>query len=149
MKKINELLLGVLVLLGTSVALGETYAVVLNPGNKFSGDPKGFFLLKAGSDTWPSGTKVVPFDVQSKTDIKVALARTAFLKQVLGFSSAGDYDEYWIQQKSKGQTRRPASVDNFDAVLRNVAREAGGIGIAPKGAAQRKGLKIVKTFDVN
>ena len=135
-------LLGLWGLLLSPLSYAEEFAVIVNSANSFSGDAKEYFLLKA--DKWPSGAVVEPYDIDASSDLLLAVSRNAFIKGILGLSSPAAYKEYWIQQKSKGMTRRPQALKSFDDVVKYVKREKGGIGFVPKSKAQ--GVKVLSTF---
>jgi hypothetical protein len=142
---LNTIFCGIIAAAFTGAAIAETYAVVVNAKNSFSGSGKDFFLLKTGSDKWPGGGGVAAFDLDPGADLSLTIVRAQFYKQFLGMTGS-EYNSYWIQEKSKGRTKKPVSVASFKQMAKNVSREAGGIGFVPESLAT--GLKVLTKFEV-
>lgn len=121
-------------LLHSASALATSYAVILNAENDFSGDPRIFYTLQKSQ--WPSGDEVAPAAIKVGSSLEKGVILSGFVKRVLKLGGISEYREYWIRQKSKGQTRRPIDQTSFKAILKFVSREPGGIGYVPSDLAR-------------
>ncbi len=124
--------------------LAEQYSVIVNSSNNANLDIKNYYLLQY--QRWPNKSIVEPYDVSINEDLVVAVARNVFIKKFLKFPNASSYLEYWLQQKSKGKTKKPQVLDSYSDVLRFVRNEQGGVGFVPSRMA--KGVRVIETFEL-
>lgn len=125
-------------------SFSEEFSIVVNKENRVSGNVQKYYLLK--NLKWPNKAVVEPYDIAVNDDLEVAVARNIFIRRELGFSSVSAYLEYWIQQKSKGRTKKPQSLNSYEDVLRYVKNERGGIGFVPSRLVED--VRVVKTFEL-
>lgn len=109
-----------------ALALAEPIVVVVdrdNPKTDISLEElKSYYTGKRGE--WPDGARVVPIDLEAG-----ASGRTQFVSQALGMSQA-QYDQFWVDQKVRGQGTPPRAVSEATA-LKLSAKVRGAIAYVP------------------
>ncbi len=130
----SALLLALALLLGATgssqAVAAEGYKVIVHPSNpatSLSRQQIGSYFLKKTS-SWPSGTSVVPVDLD-----KGSATRSAFSRDVL-HKSVAEVSAYWQQQIFSGRAVPPAEVANDAAVVAFVASHEGAIGYVSESA---------------
>lgn len=107
-------------------AVAEPIVVVVdkdNPKTDISLDElKGYYTGKRGD--WPDGARVVPIDLEAGSP-----ARTIFNASALGMSQA-QYEQYWVDQKVRGQGTPPRTASGSTAV-KLASRVRGAIAYVP------------------
>ncbi len=108
-------------------ATAEPTVVVVNRDNPKTDisleELKSYFTGKRGE--WPDGARVVPIDLDPGSS-----ARAAFSKQALGMTLP-QYEQYWVDQKVRGQGTPPRTVSSEGTALKLVARVRGAIAYVP------------------
>ncbi len=114
--------------LTTSGAWAQTYAVVVNAENQFSGDEdtkrtqvKRLYLKEQTS--WPGGIESIPFGREAGSP-----EQTAFEKAVLIMSSS-EIEGHWLKLKQiRGETP-PRGIGSARILARQIGKNTGGFGV--------------------
>ncbi len=137
-------------MLFTSVdARAETYAVVVNAENGFSGDDGALrtqikrLYLKEQS-TWPGGQDAVPFGREDGSP-----AQLAFMKSVLGMIDS-EFAGHWLKLKQiRGETP-PRGIGSARILSRQIGKKPGAFGVVlASEAATIEGGKILFEFSTD
>lgn len=104
-------------------AVAEPIAIIVdrdNPKTDISVDElKSLFLGKRGD--WADGARVVPIDLDPSSP-----SRAVFLSQVMGMS-ASQFEQYWVDQKVRGQGSPPRMASSESTALKLVSRVRGAV----------------------
>ncbi|MBL4596459.1 MAG: hypothetical protein JKX99_07765 [Robiginitomaculum sp.] len=115
-------------LLGATPAIAETYAVVINAENTFSGDEtamkeqiKRLYLKEQSS--WPGGVEAVPFGREADS-----AEQSAFVKSVLNMSGS-EVVGHWLKLKQVRGETPPRGVGSARILARQIGKQPGAFGI--------------------
>ncbi|PHS25804.1 MAG: hypothetical protein COA84_07125 [Robiginitomaculum sp.] len=109
-------------------AWAQTYAVVVNVENQFSGDEdtkrtqiKRLYLKE--QTAWPGGVGAIPFGREAGSP-----EQAAFEKAVLAMSS-GEIEGHWLKLKQiRGETP-PRGIGSARILARQIGKNTGGFGV--------------------
>jgi hypothetical protein len=109
-------------------ALAQTYAVVVNAENDFTGDDakkktqiKRLYLKE--QTAWPGGPDAIPFGRDEGS-----AEQTAFMQSVLGMSSS-EIEGHWLKLKQiRGETP-PRSIGSARILARQIGKNPGAFGV--------------------
>lgn len=147
--KVSKLLLaaGLITALSAATARAESYAVIVNTGNNFSGSESKIaneirLLFLKEKFRWGNGVLSIPIGTPSSSE-----AFVAFRKEVLNMSEE-QLKSHWVRIKQLKGDPAPREVGSEHLISRLVARDTGSFGIiSKKKADQLKGkVKILLTF---
>lgn len=133
----------------TSGAWAETYAVIVNGENQFSGDEetkrteiKRLYLKEQTS--WPGGIEAIPFGREAGSSEQVA-----FDKAVLEMSSS-EIEGHWLKLKQiRGETP-PRGIGSARILARQIGKNAGGFGVVlASEAGGIDGAKVLFEFSAD
>lgn len=128
-------------------ALAQSYAVIVNNVNSFSGDEtamkqqvKRLFLKQ--SSAWQGGTEVRAFD-----RAKGSPETTAFISDVLGMDEAA-VARHWLSLKQKTGETPPRNVSSSNMLVKLVSKYEGGVGVVDSTTASAlpDGVRVLFNF---
>jgi hypothetical protein len=128
-------------------AYADSYAVIVNAENNYSGDKvaainvvKRLYLKQQNS--WPNGGKAKSLARKNGSPIQ-----KAFIKSVLGMSEA-ELAGHWISLKQKTGETPPRSVRSEKIIIKLVEKNITGVAFIEEGAVEKLSskAKILFTF---
>jgi hypothetical protein len=130
-------------------AWAETYAIIVNAENQFSGDDdakrtqiKRLYLKE--QTAWPGGIESIPFGREADSP-----EQTAFEKAVLAMSS-GEIEGHWLKLKQiRGETP-PRGIGSARILARQIGKNTGGFGVVlASEAGGIEGAKVLFEFSAD
>ncbi len=148
-QRVGMVLLAAVMLVLAPAALAETYAVVVNAQNPFSGDDeakreivKHLYLKEQSS--WPGGIKAAPFGRADGSPPQLA-----FEKAVLGMSP-GDIESHWLKLKQMSGETPPRGIGSVRILGRQIGKNPGAFGVVTASeAGSIEGGKILFEFSTD
>ncbi|PHS27610.1 MAG: hypothetical protein COA85_05085 [Robiginitomaculum sp.] len=142
-------LAGLMMTFVATTAQTQTFAVVVNAANGFTGDEntkrtqiKRLYLKE--QTAWPGGSEAIPFGREAGS-----AEQMAFEKSVLSMSSA-EIEGHWLKLKQiRGETP-PRGIGSVRILARQVGKKPGAFGvILASEAATIEGAKVLFEFTAN
>ncbi len=92
-------------------------------------------------DLWPGEVRVVPLDLEEKSEIRKKFTRAIHDK------STGAIKSYWQREIFSGREVPPTEVESDEEMMKRVADEEGAIGYVSGTAALPDELKVLEVAD--
>ncbi|MDQ7018011.1 MAG: hypothetical protein Q9M33_02495 [Robiginitomaculum sp.] len=142
-------LAGLLMSMAAPAAQAQTFAVIVNAENNFTGDEntkrtqiKRLYLKE--QTAWPGGVESIPFGREAGSPEQVA-----FEKSVLAMSNS-EIESHWLKLKQiRGETP-PRGIGSVRILARQVGKKPGAFGVVlASEAATIDGAKVLFEFTAN
>lgn len=129
----------------TEAAEAPDFLIVIHRNNPTTSLPaktlSRIFLKKIkrwDNDIWPGDVRVVPFDLQEKSEVRRLFTRAIHDK------STGAIKSYWQRELFSGRNVPPTEVESDEEMMQRIAEEEGAIGYVSGTAELPEQLKVLE-----